>query len=304
MRNAFFKTLEELAEKDKRIFLVVGDLGYSYVENFRKKFPKQFLNTGVAEQNMTGVAAGLALSGKIVFTYSIGNFPSLRPLEQIRNDICYHNANVKIVSVGTGVHYGVLGFTHQATEDMAIMRDLPNMTIITPSDPLIAGLATKAIVRHSGPAYLRLGGREIIYKNKPIFEIGKAILTQEGKDITIISTGAILNLALETAMIFKEKGVSCRVLDMHTAKPIDGGAIIKAARETGNIITLEEHNITGGLGSAVAEVLLDNNISVKFKRFGLKDEVSHLLGDRKFLLEKSGLSAEEIYKKSLELIGR
>src|SRR5207245_8966920 len=157
MRNAFFRALYALAERDERVFLIVGDLGFGVVEPFAERFPGRFLNAGVAEQDMTGIAAGLALCGKIVFTYSIANFPTLRCFEQIRNDVCYHNANVKVVSVGGGLAYGALGVTHHATEDIAVMRTLPNMTIVAPADSIEAELATRALATQSGPAYLRLG---------------------------------------------------------------------------------------------------------------------------------------------------
>src|SRR5271168_2577576 len=177
MRTAFFRALADLAERDERVNLIVGDIGFGVTENFARRFPQRFLNVGVAEQNMTGIAAGLALSGKIVFTYSIANFPILRCLEQVRNDVCYHNANVKIVAVGGGLAYGSLGATHHATEDLAIMRSLPRMTVIAPGDPFEAEAATRAVAAHSGPCYLRLGraGEPAIHKSEVEFQIGKAI---------------------------------------------------------------------------------------------------------------------------------
>ncbi|MCH7604812.1 transketolase, partial [Patescibacteria group bacterium] len=214
MRTSFIKTVEELAARDKDIFFVTGDLGYNVIENFVKKFPAQFVNAGVAEQNMTGMAAGMALSGKTVFTYSIANFPSLRPLEHIRNDICYNNANVKIVSIGAGFQYGGLGASHHATEDIAIMRALPNMVVISPADGIDTELATKAIVEYEGPCYLRLGidyGLQEPYD----FEIGKAHTPKDGKDITLISTGNMLKEALKAAEELEKEGIEARVLNMH-----------------------------------------------------------------------------------------
>ncbi|PYM76947.1 MAG: transketolase, partial [Candidatus Rokuibacteriota bacterium] len=182
MRAAFFKTLLDLAERDERIHLVVGDLGFGVVEPFARRFPDRFLNAGVAEQNMTGVAAGLALCGKVVFTYSIGNFSTIRCLEQIRNDICYHRADVKIVSVGGGFAYGPLGMTHHALEDLAIMRVLPGMTVVAPGDPFEVEQATRAIVGQPGPCYLRLGraGEPRIHRPGVVFELGRAIRVREG----------------------------------------------------------------------------------------------------------------------------
>ena len=175
MRTAFIETLTEEAAKNPDVCLVVGDLGFGVVTDFAESMPKQFLNPGVAEQNMTGVAAGMAMMGKNVFTYSIANFPTIRPLEQIRNDICYHNANVKVVSVGGGFCYGALGPTHFATEDLAIMRSLPNMLVIAPGDPIEAKLATRALVEHEGPAYLRLGraGEPLVHKAEFNYKLGE-----------------------------------------------------------------------------------------------------------------------------------
>jgi len=182
MRTAFIKTLCELAEQDERIWLLCGDLGYSVLEGFSSRFPNRFVNVGVAEQNMTGIAAGLALSGKVVFIYSIANFPVMRCLEQIRNDVCYHNLNVKIVTVGGGLTYGSLGYTHHGVEDIAVMRVLPNMTVIAPGDPVEARLATQAILNTPGPCYLRLGkaGEPVVHQIEPEFQVGKAISLQLG----------------------------------------------------------------------------------------------------------------------------
>lgn len=274
MRNAFIKTLENHAAAHPEIVLIVGDLGFGVVENFEKLYPKQFLNAGVSEQNMTGVAAGMAMSGKTVFTYSIANFPILRPLEQVRVDVCYHNANVKIVGTGGGFHYYSLGATHHATEDIAIMRALPNMTIIAPADAFEAELATEALLTHRGPAYLRLAGNPKVHTKIPDFKIGKAITVRDGKDLTIISTGGMVADALQVAEILKTKrGLETQVISMHTIKPIDSEAIIDAARATKHIFTLEDHSIIGGLGGAVSEVLMESGVHVKnFKRFGIKDQ--------------------------------
>jgi len=301
MRKAFIKTLEELAGKDKNLIFITGDLGFNVVENFKKKFPKQFLNAGVAEQNMTGMAAGLALSDKTVFTYSIANFPSLRPLEQVRNDICYHNANVKIISIGAGFMYGGLGATHHATEDIAIMRALPNMVVISPADGIDTELATRAIVEWNGPCYLRLGKDHGIQKEPYTFKIGKARTVRSGKDITLISTGNMLKEALEVADELKKQKISARVINMHTVKPIDKAAIKKAAQETKGIVTIEEHSVIGGLGSAVAESLAESGVQAKLKIIGIPDTFSKYVGDEEFLKEKYGLTIESILAQSKNL---
>jgi transketolase len=297
MREAFFRTLVKLAEQDQRVHLVVGDLGFGVVEEFARRFPKRFLNAGVAEQNMTGIAAGLALSGKIVFTYSIANFPILRCLEQVRNDVCYHNANVKIVAVGGGLAYGALGATHHATEDLAILRALPRMVVVAPGDPVEAEAATQAVTAQSGPCYLRLGrvGEEKVHKLPIDFVLGKAIEMQPGRDLTLMSTGGMLGTAMQVADLLQDSDVQVRVLSMHTVKPLDTEAIERAVRETGAVFTLEEHSVVGGLGGAVAEFLAENwEAPVVFKRFGLPSEFSSVVGSREYILARHGLTAEVV----------
>ena len=201
MRAAFINTLCDLAERDERSLVADGDLGFSVLEKFEHAWPKRYVNTGIAEQNMAGVAAGLASCGRIVFIYSIANFPTFRCLEQIRNDIAYHDLNVNIVSVGAGFAYGTAGYTHHGIEDLAVMRAIPGMTVVAPADPVETALATAAIARRGGPAYLRLGkSREpVLHTQAPDFEIGKAITVRDGSDITLVSTGSMLQRALACA---------------------------------------------------------------------------------------------------------
>lgn len=302
MRTEFIEQLTKLAKKDKRIFLIVGDLGYNVVENFAKELPRQFINAGVAEQNMTGMAAGMAMSGNIVFTYSIANFPTLRALEQIRNDICYHNVNVKIIAVGAGFHYGPLGTTHHATEDFAVMRSLPNMVVLAPGDPLEAGSAVKAMIKWQGPCYIRLGKSAQVHKKPPKFIIGKAITIKEGKDVTLIATGGMLQDAVSAAEALEKKGIDARVISMHTIKPLDTDTIKKAASETRAIITIEEHTIIGGLGGAVAEVFAEYPKRIPFKRIGINDAFAQRIGDQEYLKEIYGLSPKHIAKQAFELL--
>jgi transketolase len=304
MRTAFFRALMQAAEHDERIHLVVGDLGFGVVEPFAERFPKRYLNAGVAEQNMTGIAAGMALSGKVVFTYSIANFPTLRCLEQVRNDVCYHQANVKIVAVGGGFAYGALGMTHHAVEDLAILRALPEMTVVAPGDPIEASAATYAIAAHPGPCYLRLGraGEPVVHAAPIKFEIGKAIPLREGNDVTIISTGGMLATAIEVANALMVRGLEARVLSMHTLKPLDTEAVLAAMRETRALVTLEEHSIIGGLGSAVAEVLSESGgMGIPFKRLGIGISFTTEVGSQEFLRQKHGLSVEGVLR-SVELL--
>ncbi|MDA2912740.1 transketolase [Acidobacteriia bacterium AH_259_A11_L15] len=302
MRTAFIRVLFELAEKDERINLIVGDLGYSVVERFADRFPTRYLNVGVAEQNMTGIAAGMALCGKVVFTYSIANFPTLRCLEQLRNDVCYHNADVKIVSVGGGYAYGVLGMSHHASEDLAILRSLPNMVVVAPGDPIEAALATAAIAKQPGPCYLRLGktGEPTVHPPGVDFRLGKAIPVREGDEITLISTGGLLYNTVQVAEQLSRDGIQARVLSMHTLKPLDSEAVLAAARETSAIATIEEHSVNGGLGSAVAEVLAEAcEVKVPLKRLGLPSVFVSEVGGHAYLREVFSLSVEGILK-SLE----
>jgi len=297
MRTAFFRALTELAERDERVHLVVGDLGFGVVETFAKRFPNRFVNAGVAEQNMTGIAAGMALSGKIVFTYSIANFPILRCLEQVRNDVCYHNANVKIVAVGGGLAYGSLGASHHATEDLAILRSLPRMVVVAPGDPAETEEATLAIAAHNGPCYLRLGraGEATVHEGEIDFQLGRAIQLRSGKDFTLISTGGLLETSLQVVATLDRGGLHGRVLSMHTLKPLDETAVLEAARQTHAIFTLEEHSVIGGLGGAVAEFLAESGeMPMAFKRFGLPSAFSSVVGTQEYLRAQHGLSADRI----------
>lgn len=306
MRTAFIETLFDLAKQDARIVLMVGDLGFGVVVKFRDTLPDQFVNAGVAEQNMTGMATGMALSGKTVFTYSIANFPVLRPLEQIRNDICYHNANVKIVAVGGGMAYGALGISHHATEDIAIMRALPNLTVVAPGDPVEVRLAVRALVAMDGPVYLRLGraGEPIVHTSTPDFQLGKAITVRQGDDITFISTGGELYDAVKAADILRDDGINVRVLSMHTVSPLDVDAVLTAAKETSAIFTIEEHSIVGGLGGAVAEVLLESKQRPRhFKRIGLNGAFSSIVGSQDYLRKQYGLDTNGILKTVRKVLG-
>ena len=275
--------------------LVVGDLGFGVVEPFAERFPLQYVNAGVAEQNMTGIAAGLALSGKVVFTYSIANFPTLRCLEQVRNDICYHKANVKVVAVGGGFTYGSLGMSHHATEDLAILRVLPHMTVVAPGDPIEAAAATRAVIDQPGPCYLRLGraGEPVVHRSEIDFKIGKAIQMSDGEDLTLISTGGILKTAVDIGDELRRQGTNTRVLSMHTVRPLDKRAVLTAARETRAMATIEEHSVLGGLGGAVAEILAEaDGANVSFTRIGVESAFAPTAGDQEYLRDVFGLSTD------------
>ena len=301
MRDAFIDELTSLAAKDPAIMLLTGDLGFGVLTNYAERFPSQFINVGVAEQNMSGLAAGLALEGRKVYTYSIANFTTLRCLEQIRNDICYHDANVTLVSVGAGFSYGQLGMSHFSTEDLAILRALPNMKIIAPSDPWEVKLLTREMASIPGPKYLRIdkgvGGSE---ENVGSVSFGKGRLVREGSDITIVSLGAILSEALKAAVTLSGMGIEARVISINTLKPFDKSIIFRACEETKGMISIEEHSEIGGLAGSISEACLTSNITPGFfSCIGLKDEYPTIVGDQAYLRETFGLTSKRIIDAAL-----
>ena len=271
MRDTFIRVLLEIARENPRVILMTGDLGFKVLDEFRAECPQQFYNVGVAEQNLTGVAAGLALSGHTVLTYSIGNFPTLRCLEQVRNDVCYHNADVKIVTVGGGMAYGSLGFSHFAIEDLAILRALPGMTVVAPGDPVEVEKLLPQIINKRGPVYLRLGraGEQPVHDAAVEVILGKPTQARAGNDVLLLTTGGMLPVALEAAEMLKSEEIDAAVWSVHTLKPLDHEVICDLASRFSAIITCEEHTILGGLGGAVAEVLQEAGVSKVFRRFGL-----------------------------------
>lgn len=301
MRDAFIAGLTAQARVDPSIFLVIGDLGYGVVEDFAKEFPDQFLNAGVAEQNMIGMAAGLASAGKKVFVYSIGNFPTLRCLEQIRNDVCYHDLRVTIVSIGAGFSYGTLGYTHQAIEDIAIMRVLPGMRVLSPSDPHEVNAALELILSTPSPSYLRLGksGEKTLQDAQPTSITFPNIL-RNGTDALILSTGSITGVALAAAAELGDKGISTCVASVVQIKPISIDPNWLSSFR--HVFTLEEHSLTGGLGSAVGEWLVANQLRVNFANIGLKDEIRHLIGSTDYLRDHTGIGLGDVTNFILERI--
>ena len=271
MRTAYLDTLYELANKDKRVYALISDNGAIVYDKYREDLPSQYLNLGISEANMLGMAAGMASRGKIPFAYTIGAFLAYRAFEFIRNDICLQKQNVKIVGTGAGMVYSALGPTHHSTEDLGGLRALPNLTILSPASPLEVKKATTAAYGQEGPVYLRLGTNKEpeIYQEDYRFEIGKGVTLREGNDATLIGTGSILKDILDAAELIEGRGIHTRVINIHTIKPIDKEIILQAAEETGRIVTIEDHNVIGGLGSAVAEVVAESGKGVKFKRIGL-----------------------------------
>lgn len=300
MRNSFIDTVVECARNDERIWLLCGDLGYSVLEKFSNEFPERFINVGVAEQNMASMAAGLAMTGRIVITYSIGNFGTLRCYEQIRNDICYHDANVKIIAIGGGIVYGGHGYTHHAVEDIAALRALPNMTVIAPADPVEAKLATRWMLSHPHPCYLRLekAGEPVLHQTIPTFEAGRMISMQEGRDIVLIATGSMLATALEVARKLKEKGISAGVASSPFIKPFDDAYVQAQALKLPWIATLEEHSPFGGLADCTAAALASmGGARAQLLSFNVAEGIlKGVSGDHLQLRARAGLSPDSIFQ--------
>lgn len=305
MRDAFISELTTLAEEDPAIFLVVGDLGFSVIEGFAARFPDRFLNAGVAEQTMLGVAAGLAAFGYKVFVYSIANFPTVRCLEQIRNDVCYHGRSVTVVSVGGGLSYGNMGYTHHAIEDLALMRALPNMRVFSPSDPMEARALTRYAAENPGPGYLRLGknGEAVLPRvhSGPVEPDAVQVL-RLGHDVALIATGSIAGTALQAADLLADRGVSARVISVPFLKPLPD-VVLDAVRDLRAIVTIEEHSEVAGFGSAVLEAASKRRLTTPIAVVGLPESVAgRFIGSQSYLRERGGLSPQAIAERASDLL--
>ena len=303
-REAYGKALVELASTNKNVVVLDADVSKSTkTADFKAVAPERFFNMGIAEANMMGVAAGLSTCGKIPFASTFAMFAAGRAFEQIRNSICYPNLNVKICATHAGLTVGEDGASHQAIEDLSLMRSVPNMTVINPADAVETVAAIKAIAEMQGPCYVRLGRMPVANVNDEAnykFELGKGVTLAEGTDATIIATGIMVEIALEAKEILSKEGINVRVINIHTIKPIDTDLIIKAAKETGAIVTAEEHSVIGGLGSAVTEVVSEN-CPVPVKRVGVNDKFGES-GKPNELLVAYGLTSEAIANKVKEAI--
>lgn len=293
MRVAFVDELIALAERDPSVWLLTGDLGFSVLERFRDRFGDRFLNVGVAEQLMIGAAAGLATCGKKVFVYSIANFPVMRALEQIRNDVCYHALDVTVVTVGAGVVYGSAGYTHHGLEDMAVMRALPGMTVVSPADAAETRWAMRAIGEQGGPAYLRLdkAGGPPVHTEAVRSAWGSALTLRPGSDVAILSCGAMVNVSLQVADELAGHQIEAQVLSVPVISPLDDEAL-RAAAGTGLLVVVEEHAPTGGLYSAVVEALGGNPVPTL--RFGYDHPTDPTLGTCDYMRRNSGLDSATI----------
>lgn len=298
-RDAYGKALVELGEKNKNVVVLDADLAAATKTGaFKKAFPERFFDTGIAESNMMSLAGGLATTGFTVFASTFAMFAAGRAFEQVRNTIGYPHLNVKIGATHAGISVGEDGASHQCCEDIALMRSIPGMVIINPADDIEARAAVFAAAEHDGPVYMRFGRLAVprVFDENYKFEIGKAVTLREGADVTIIATGLMVNEAIEAAKTLEAEGVSVELINMHTIKPLDKDAVIKAAKKTGCIVTAEEHNIIGGLGSAVAEAVAEE-CPVPVIRVGVNDEFGKS-GPAVELLHLYGLDAENIVAKA------
>ena len=306
MRDAFVRALMRQMEADPRVVLITGDLGFGVLRPVKERFPDRLVNAGIAEQSMVGLAAGLAMTGRKVAVYSIGNFPTLRPLEQIRNDCAYHGLDVKIVCVGGGFVYGSLGMSHHATEDMAVLRAIPGITCFTPGDPAETEALVPVMFDVKGTCYLRLGrGNEPYAHEERIISwtFPKAVRLRTGRDLAILSAGGILIELKRAAEMLEERGISAEVVSFPCLKPLDREAVLDLAERHRDIITVEEHNVIGGLGSAVSEVIAETGAGCRVHRMGLKDCFTTVVGSQSYLRHVYGMDAEAIAEKAASIVG-
>ncbi len=305
MRTAFISELITQAEKNPNIWLLTADLGFSALEPFAKKFPDRYVNVGVAEQNMVGIAAGLAHSGKQVFTYSIGNFSTMRCLEQIRNDVCYHRMNVKIVAVGAGFAYGPQGYTHHVIEDLAVMRTLPGMTTLTPADPLETHWITQQAVTDNGPCYLRLGkaGEKNLREPAdfhPPQKLGDPICLKSGQDAQLFGTGSLLKNALDAASLLEKSGISLGIWSVPCLNPLNEEQILRFTNNQSVVFTLEEHNNQAGLGGRFAELYSSVSGGPRVCRIGVENAPPDVYGDQDHLRRWAGLDSEALSQRIIK----
>ncbi|MEC0235591.1 transketolase C-terminal domain-containing protein [Paenibacillus kribbensis] len=305
-RQVICETLLGLAKEDRDIMVLASDSrGSAAMAPFAAAYPEQFVEVGIAEQNIVGISAGLAHSGKKPFVTSPACFLSMRSIEQIKVDVAYSGTNVKLIGISGGVSYGALGMSHHSVQDIAVARAIPGLMVLLPADRHETKKMTEALVQHNGGAYVRIGRNAVedVYSSDDYpFEIGKAVTLREGSDITLIGAGETVRIILDAAELLQQAGVKARVLNMHTIKPLDEEAIIAAARETGGIITVEEHSVFGGLGAAVAEVVVQNQ-PVPMKVLGIPDEPA-IAGKTAEVFEHYGLTPGNINKIALELINK
>lgn len=298
MQRAYVMALYEIIKQDKSVISCLSDSGTDYDELIAREFPNQVVNFGISENNQVAAAAGMAAAGKIPFVYTTSAFIAYRSYEFLRDDICLQNRNVKLIGMGTGVSWSTLGATHHTTEDIGLLRSLPNLTIITPATPFELQEAVKAAYEHKGPVYIRMGmsGEKELFDENYHFELSKNTVIQDGNDVTVFTTGSIISEVIEAAEMLKGEGISARIINVHTLKPMDIDGIVAECKVQQTIITVEEHNIIGGLGSAIADVVASNGLNVKIKKIGLNDAFANGFGTKDDVLKNNNINAKMIYK--------
>ncbi len=304
MRNAFASEMTSLADEDKRIVLLSGDIGNRLFDDYKGCAPDRFVNCGIAEANMIGVASGMALCGLRPIAYTITPFITARCYEQIKVDVCYHNLPVIIVGVGAGLSYAELLSTHHSCDDIALLRILPNMSVVCPCDSHEVRAALRAAVRHSGPVYIRLGKKNepLIHEKQPDFVIGKGIVIKDGRDVCLLSTGNLMPVALETAKMFHEANISTKVVSFHTVKPLDEELLIDSFNNFDVVITLEEHSLLGGLGSSISEWLVKRpRTKADFLQIGIEDTFCYEAGKQDDARRTFNITKESIVERTRQI---
>ncbi len=305
MRNNFADEITRLAEADERVVLLSGDIGNKLFDGFKAKAPDRFFNCGVAEANMMGMAAGLAMSGLRPVVYTIAPFTTTRVMEQIRVDVCYHDVPVVIVGVGSGLGYASLGATHHSCEDMAMLRALPGMSVLAPADPLEVRGALRAALAHGGPSYLRIGkkGEPNVHRAVPEIEIGRSLVVRDGVDVCLLALGVMVPIAMEAADALAQRGISARVVSAISVKPLDKGLLKESLARFPLVVTIEEHSLIGGYGGAVAEWSVDNGpFAARLLRMGTADAFPHEAGETEHARAANGLSAAHIAERVIRTL--
>lgn len=303
MRSTYLNTLYDFAKNDDSIVSLVADNGLIVYDDFRRDFPDRYFNFGIAEENMVAAAAGMASCGMIPYCYTINAFLAYRSYEFIRDDVCFQNQNVKIVGIGTGLAYSTLGPSHHTTEDIGLLRSIPNLTIFSPATRTEAQWVMQESYRIMGPVYIRLGNNgEEYYDSEPNFKLGKPSIIRKGSDVTIMTTGPILNDVILASELLLNDGISAEVISVHTLKPIDKGNVIDMATSTGKLVIVEEHNIIGGLSAAIAEILIESDSNIPVLKIGLDDKFAVGYGTLDQVRKANGLDFKSIYKKIMTFI--
>lgn len=297
MRDTYLKMLYELAERDSEVVSLVSDNGLIVYDDFRRDFPNRYYNFGIAEENMIAAAAGMASCGKIPFAYTISAFIVYRAYEFLRDDVCFQNQNVKIIGIGTGLTYSTLGPSHHTTEDIGLLRSLPNLTVFSPATRTEVKWMMKEAYKIDGPVYIRLGNNnKDFYETQPHFEVGQPTVVRHGTDLTIMTTGPILNEVMLVADLLAKSGIEAEVVSVHTLKPFNTKKIADIAIATGKLVVVEEHNVIGGLYAAVAEALVEHNKTVPVLKIGLQDRFAVGYGTLEEVRTANGLDSDSIYQ--------